>query len=350
MTRSGGRSPAIRRLPRAAAFLLLLGATGTSALPGAAQQGPRALDIATSPRIELLYWPAQERLARQLAAVAARFGPLPGIPADALADSVPTRVFLAPDAARFDSLTGGLAPPWAGGIAAPGERRIVLPAYPSERGDVSALAVTLHHELAHVALHRYLRDAPIPRWFDEGYAQLAAGQWDIASAWQVRVAFALHQAPPLDSLELSFPRPEAPARLAYLLAATAVQYLVDSSGPVALSHFLARWREEGRLEPAMRGTYGVTLGQFEEDWRSFVKRRYGWAFFVSQAVIFWFFASIGLVLLWLRRRRLDRARMARLREAEPPDEPAFWLEPPAEPRGPSDREEPGSGPAGPPPA
>ncbi|MFP5355115.1 MAG: hypothetical protein ACLGIK_08170, partial [Gemmatimonadota bacterium] len=35
----------------------------------------------------------------------------------------------------------------------------------------------LRHELAHLALHEYLGDLPT-RWFDEGYASYAAGEWD----------------------------------------------------------------------------------------------------------------------------------------------------------------------------
>ena len=286
-----------------------------------AQAEPHGLVVEASPPIRMVYGPSGRRIAEQLASVAAAAPPLPGLPSDISADTVV--IHLAADASAFDSLTGGRAPDWAGGVAMPSLGRIVLPAYPSARGDVSALATTLRHELAHVALVRYV-GAPVPRWFDEGYAQLAAGQWDAGEAWQIRIAFALHRAPPLDSLELSWPTTEPRARLAYLLSATAVQYMIDASGEAGLAAFLRMWRRTGDMEPALRGTFGVTAGQFEEDWRGYVQRRFGWAYILSQAVVFWMFVAVLLVLLRWRRRRLDRAKLARLRASEPPDEPAFW--------------------------
>ncbi len=284
----------------------------------------QTMPVATTPPAVLRFTARQSVLARRLADAAAASPPPPGI--GPLTDTTRVVVWLAPDAAAFDALTGGRAPEWAGGVAIPASQWIVLPAYASRRGDIGALGSTLRHELAHIALHRFLAPASPPRWFDEGYAQVAAGEFDAASAWQIRLAFALHRAPPLDSLDLSWPGGEARARLAYLLSATAVEYLLEASGTPGMRDFLARWRARGDMEGALRATYGVTVGQFEEDWRRFVRRRYGWAFFFSQAAVFWFFASLLLLVLWLRRRRTDRLRMRRLGESEPPDEPAFWME------------------------
>lgn len=307
--------------------LLAYAPPAAQAAGGSPVTAQHSVTVPGSPAVEIRFWEGQQRLARRLADAAARFPPYPGLPELAAGDTgAPIVVFLAPDPARFDSLTGGAAPGWAGGVAAPSVGWIVLPAYSSERGAIQALGGTLRHELAHVRLHRWLGDLAIPRWFDEGYAQIAAGEWDIASAWQVRLAFALHRAPPLDSLELGFPSAAAQARFAYLMSATAVEYLLQSSGEAGLRSFLRRWRDEGDMERALRNTYGVTLGQFEEDWRGFVRRRYGWAYLLSQAVIFWLFASLLLVVLWLRRRRLYRRRIEGLRADEPPDEPAFWAE------------------------
>ncbi len=309
------------------ALLAFAAPTAQAAAHTGPETGRGSITVAGPPAVEIRFWNGQQKLAAQLAEAAGRFSRYPGLPVQAGADTVaPIVVFLAPDPARFDSLTGGVVPEWAGGVAVPARRWIVLPAYASERGLIQSLAATLRHELAHVLLHRYLGDVPVPRWFDEGYAQIAAGEWDIASAWQVRLAFALRRAPPLDSLDLGFPSEAGPARLAYLLSATAVEYLLHSSGEGGLSAFLRRWRDGGDMERALRATYGLTQGQFEEDWRRFVRRRYGWAYFLSQAVVFWLFASLLLVALWLRRRRLYRRRIEGLRASETPDQPAFWLE------------------------
>ncbi len=175
--------------------------------------------------IQFRYWPGGERLAQHLAALVRGFTRLPGLPPDVLYAGRSVEIDLAPDPARWDSLTGGGAPAWGVGIAVPEEGRIVLPAYgrapPLELGEI------LRHEIAHVALHRFLGGALVPRWFDEGYATWASGGLDANAAWILRLAFLMHRAPALSDLDLDWPAPEAEARLAYLLSASAVSLLAE---------------------------------------------------------------------------------------------------------------------------
>lgn len=296
------------------------------AVPAHAVQRPEAesAPITRGPLV-VHHWGAPTLATRLLDAVTTAPG-LPALPGNVLADGDPIHIHLAPDEARFDSLTGGRAPEWGAGIALPGASVIVLPAYASRRAAPQDLARTLRHELAHIALHRYLAPARIPRWFHEGYARWAAGELDWEAGWQLRLAFLLRRAPPLDSLALDWPEAEADARIAYLLAATTIDYLTQYGGARGLGLFLERWKDEGALEPALWRTYGLTLPQFEEAWRDHVKRRFGWLVFLSHSVVFWAFAAVVLLALFGIRRRRDRARMAHLRATELPDDPAYWLE------------------------
>jgi len=250
--------------------------------------------------------------------------PLAGIP-----DTLPAGVslFLAPDQASFDSLTGGGVPDWGAGVAVPSLDRIVMPGFGTRRVRGWDEARVLRHEWAHLGLHQRLRGLRVPRWFDEGYAEWASGGWSPGEEWRLRVAFALGRAPELDSLALSWPRDQASAELAYLLSATAVEYLVRESGVRGLEIFLERWAEGGSFDSAVRRVYGLTEGQLEEDWKKFVKKRYGWLFVLSHSSVFWLTLTLAfLVMVWVRRGR-DREAMARLRATEPPDQPAYWAEP-----------------------
>lgn len=269
--------------------------------------------------------------------------PLPALP-----DTVPrdVHVYLAPTAAAFDSLTGGRIPEWGAGVAIPARGRIVLPAYGGRNTRGRDEVRVLRHEWAHVALHQYLEGLRIPRWFDEGYAEWASGGWDARGGWRLRVALAGGGAPDMDSLSLRWPRERSSAQLAYMLSGTALEYLVRRSGVRGLSFFLERWRRTGSFEPAFRSVYGVTLSQFEEDWREYVKDTYGWLFVLSHSIVFWLFLALVLLgMVWIRRRR-DREAMARLRAAESDEEPPWWRweEPP---RSPGSEEEPGQGRRGP---
>lgn len=323
--RAGRRWKAGRARWPATLLATLLALIPHAATAGAAQ-GPEAYGppLVRGPLV-VHHWGARQLAALLLDAVEAAPG-LSALPADVLTDSDPIHVHLAPDEARFDSLTGGRAPEWGAGIALPEAGVIVLPAYASRRGAPQDLARTLRHELAHIALHRYLAPARIPRWFHEGYARWAAGELDWEAGWQIRIAFLLGRAPPLDSLTLDWPANEADARIAYLLSASTIEYLTQYGGARGLALLLERWKEEGALEPALWRTYGLTLPQFEEAWRTHVRRRYGWLVVLSHSVVFWAFAAVVLMVLFSIRRRRDRARMAVLRATEPPDDPAYWLE------------------------
>jgi hypothetical protein len=271
------------------------------------------------------YWPEQEALAERLGRYLAGAPPLPALPQDILAPAS-VDVYLAPDAERWDSLTGGAVPEWGAGVADPFAGVIVLPTYDWVRTPPHTIYQTLRHELAHVALQRYIGAARSPRWFTEGYAQWAAGQWDWDSPWRLRLALAGQRAPPLDSITLDWPAATADARIAYLLSASAVAYLVDQSGEHGLIIFLQRWRDMQDFEAAFRATYGRTMGQFESDWRRHVKRTYGWGVLLGHSMFFWLIAAFFLLVLFAIRRRRDRERMETLRNTEPPDDPAYWLD------------------------
>ena len=130
----------------------------------------------------------------------------------------------------------------------------------------------------------------------------------------------------MDSLAISWPRGEARARTAYLLSATTIEYLVVQSGPRALEVLLRRWKDTGSFEEAFRATFGATTAQFEEDWRRYVRSRYGWLFVLSHSAVFWMLMSFVLLALVVIRKRARRESMARLRAGDIPDQPSFWLE------------------------
>lgn len=255
----------------------------------------------------MVHAPRELSLAREVLATATRPMPLPGFGRGAAPES--TTIFLAPTPRDFAAATGGGAPEWAGGIAIPHARVIVLPTYPIPGVRPADAAATLRHEIAHLVVAERLPE-PVPRWFTEGYAEVASGSWDVESAWTLRVAFLLGRAPRLDSLELAWPRSAGRARLAYLLSATMVDHLRRRTGEEGFALLLQNWRREGTLDRSVRVTWGMTMGQLEDEWRKDVRRRYGWLSLGANVGLIWFAAMLlGLIALIPRRRR-NRARMA----------------------------------------
>jgi len=273
-------------------------------------------------RAVVVFWPGDSLRALRVARTLAERPDLPalspGVPSGAL-------IFLAPSEALFDSLIGGAVPEWGAGVAIPSRRTIVLPVYPAPRTRGWDEPRVLRHEWAHLGLHQELGGLRIPRWFDEGYAEWASGGWDVQEAWRLRVAMAMGRAPPLDDLALVWPRDRSSAELSYLLAATAVEYLVSSGGERGLALFLRRWIELEDFEAAVRRTYGLTGSQLEEAWRGYLRSRYGWLMVLSQSMLFWAGAALLLLVFVVIRRRRDRLHLARLRAGDPPDGPVWWM-------------------------
>ena len=264
-------------------------------------------DTLTSGTVRLIHAPRHLPLAREVLAAATRPMTLPGFGRGAVPDS--SIIVLAPTPADFSAATGGRTPEWAGGVAIPDLRIIVLPAYPIPNVRPVDAAATLRHEVAHLALRERL-PGTIPRWFNEGYAEVAAGSWDVESGWTLRLAFLLGRAPPLDSLEMTWPRSAARARLAYLLSATMVDHLRRRSGERGFALLMDNWRREGSLDRSVRVTFGLTMGQLEDEWRKEVRKRYGWLSVATNVGLIWVIALVLGFASILPRRIRNRERVA----------------------------------------
>jgi uncharacterized membrane protein len=336
----GARLRLARALRPLVLFLAALAAPVPAAPPAAAQDVPLAL---AADSLRVVYWPGDRGLAERTLRAARAPLHLPGLP-DAAPYTVGT-IVLAPTLALYDSAAGGAAPGWSAGIARPDERLIVLPAFSSPRTPDGDPIAALRHERVHLALHAHLGDI-IPRWFDEGYATWAAGEWDEGTGWEIRLALLRGAAPPLDSLTLDWPARASDARLAYLLSASAVRFLSERGGERGLAAFFNAWRASGSFDSALRTVYLTTPATFEAQWRAMVKRRYGWLLAISQVGVFWVVLTGLVLLLGIARRRRDRQTLARM-EAEERAEDAARAEAGEEGSGAGGEGERGAGPAEP---
>lgn len=320
MDRLAGALRGARRRLCGAVVRAILVLAGAGALllpwPAAAQQAPGgagAVRIARG-RFTAVAYPSEVPLVRAMLADAVRRDSFPGLPRPR------ARVLLAvaPDSRRFRAWVGPAAPEWGAAIAFPALQRIVMQGRSAGSGAGDPLVV-LRHELAHLALHEYLGDLP-PRWFDEGYASYAAGEWGRDEALATSLALLVRGMPTLDSLDVGFGAGAAVAEESYALAFRAVQDLAALDPERGLALFFQYWKETGRFERAVRLAYGVTADGFEREWQRRTRRRFGaLALFANLSLAVGVFLVVFLPL-WIGRRRRDRARLEALREADRADE------------------------------
>ena len=296
--------------PRRLTLAVLL---ALAAAPGAGAQvapdDPAAVRL-DSGRFTVVAYPSDLTLARALLDEALRRDTFPGLPRPQ------ARVLLAvaPDQRRFREWIGPHAPEWGAAVAFPGLQRIVMRGQ-WDGGRGGPPATVLRHELAHLALHEAIGDLP-PRWFDEGYASFAAGEWGRDELLATNAALVFRRMPALDTLDGWFLRGEREAQGAYALSYRAVAELAALDPERGLTLFFGYWRESGRLDAAVRRAYGLTLPAFEERWQQRTRRRFAVLALVGDFAVGMLLCLVLVLPFYMLRRRRDRERMAALRAAD----------------------------------
>lgn len=241
------------------------------------------------------------------------------------------RLVVAPDEAAFGRINRGRLPGWGVGLALPAARTIVV------RADAPDPMAALRHELAHLAFHAALGGrVRVPLWFDEGYAVVAAGEWDRFDALQLNLAVARGQVGDLRGLDAALRRGQGEAETAYALAGAAVLHLGRLNPAGTLDALIGRLAGGEDFEAAVLASTGLTLDGFERAWHRDLRNRFG---LVVWLVAGGGWALLGLVVIGLGavRRRRDRPRRAALDEGwvipeEEPELPAGSLDSEEPPR------------------
>src|SRR4030042_452890 len=127
----------------------------------------------------IFHKPDQEKLAGEIRAILAEnCGRI--ILYLGMSDCPPVSVWIADSPEEFSTLTHGQIPKWAGAASDPALSAIYLQGW---RGwDLDRLEDEVIHEYSHVALSQGVMNRPLPRWLDEGFAQLQAKETTLDGA------------------------------------------------------------------------------------------------------------------------------------------------------------------------
>ena len=261
-------------------------------------------------RFTVVAYPGDEALAESLLQYALATDTFPGIPR-------PTEhlvISIAPDRRIFREWLGSGAPEWGAAFAFPAERRIIMQGSGAGSDAGDPLRV-LRHELSHLALHEYLGALP-PRWFDEGYASFAAGEWDRDRVIATNLVLALRGVPTLSALDSGFQAGASRADATYALAYRVVAELAQLDPARGLTLFLSYWKDSGDFEVGIRRAYGMTQSQFERHFRDRTRRRYGGVALFADMTVASLLILFAVGPFYVIRRRRDKARLAAMLVAD----------------------------------
>ena len=264
-----------------------------------------------------------------LGRIAAGHLPAPLAGAELPPDSID--VVLAPGENSFRELTGGRVPDWGLAVAFPDRRRVVLRSPRLTGSEDVEPGIVLRHELNHVYLALGAGGSgAVPRWFNEGFAALYAGEWRWVDPVRLAWGRITGRLTPLPALERSFPAAPAPAA-AYVQSMAAVRNLQRRGGDRGVGQLLARVRGGATFDGALRETYGLTLSEFYADWEEEMGREFGWGVVLTDERGLWIAAALLVLFGWMVRRRALRREIERRKAREdaslgPPEDHSLDVE------------------------
>ncbi len=271
---------------------------------------PAGLNSVREGRFTAVFAEPERRLARSLLTEAQRADSFPGLPRG----KAEVLLLLAPDDETFRAWVGPAAPEWGAAVAFPALQRIIMSGRDAaaESGDPR---VTLRHEIAHLALFEALGPGT-PRWFDEGYASYAAGEWGRDEVLATSLGLVWRGIPSLAGLDSGFYQGAERAQRSYALAHRAVAELASLAPDRGLGLLFAHWKEEGSFERALRRAHGMSSVDFEKHWRSRVRRQFGALALAADLSVLTLFLTVLLGPMWWQRRQGIRRKLERMREAD----------------------------------
>lgn len=225
--------------------------------------------------------------------------------------SSPMRVVVASE----ESAVAQETPKWVSGFAIGESRTIVLfPARVTRYPDDS-LRTLVHHEVTHVLVAEAARGRPVPRWFNEGVATVAAREWGIEDRARYAAAVVGRGPRTVDALDHGFAEGGRRAIRSYALAGAFVRWLRVEYGVHLTGSILEQLGREMSFREAFVRATGDTLERAE--YRFFVREAlwHTWVPFVTSSGVLWA-AITALAIVAIRRRRTKSAAMRERWEAE----------------------------------
>ncbi len=227
-----------------------------------------------------------------------------------LSDSAETMI------ARCAELGVEAVPEWAGGLAI-AELRTAFLVVPSPHNYEWGLRRTLVHEVVHLLVADRVGAHPVPRWLDEGVAQVAEG-YATANLWlalPVRAFFGwLHPMSKLDERFLT--ALEVAPALAYVQADSFTRFLEQRVVDGRLARIFDHLARGESIERALYLSTDLTFADLEAMWHGELKSDRTWMPWLCSQVGFGLVVFLMLVLVWPRARRRKAEADARMEQED----------------------------------
>ena len=225
-------------------------------------------------------------------------------------------VVVAPTQEAFHNLQPGRTPDWADGTAWPKHGWVFLRA-PRLRGQTTeTLEMVLEHELVHILLGRAFGTRTVPRWLQEGVAQLMAGEYTAETTKTLAQGTLGDNLISLQELSRGFPKNPLRAQLAYAQSADLVAFIRNEYGKTAFKRLIRLLASGERFSDALRKSTGDLVEEVDQKWRA---RLQASPFQLSPLMdegMWWGLGAFLVPLAWFAVRRRNRKKLERWKREE----------------------------------
>jgi hypothetical protein len=202
-------------------------------------------------------------------------------------------------------------PTYASGVAYPSLHLVLLSLTAPVGAEATDLGEVFRHELAHIALEDSVRGHHVPQWFNEGFALNESGEkWFVRlqTLWNATLSRSVI---PLSDLDRSFPAQDYEVSIAYAESGDVVRFLLRDGDRLRFWTLVERVQGGQPFDAALADAYGTDLHKLEYQWREDIAKRYTFWPVLASSSLLWVAACGILVLAYVRKKRRNRATIAR---------------------------------------
>ena len=226
-----------------------------------------------------------------------------------------TDVYIADTDEEFQSKTKTSFPDWGIGCAIP-ERHLIVVKSPIKFRYGKSLKQVLEHELAHIFLHKKVKDERVPRWLDEGFAMMQSHEWTLGQDIVVARAVFTNSIFPLSKIESLNQFNQNQANLAYTLSFLAVSYILREYGEEGFVQVVDLLSRGDDLDQVFLKSTGSDYIDFQMEFYDYIKNRYQWISLLGDTYFFWLSLAFLIILLYLLKKRYTKKILKRWEEEE----------------------------------
>ena len=218
------------------------------------------------------------------------------------------QIYIAPSQKVFSQVQPGSPPEWADGVAYPKEGLIFLRSPDIRDGRNDPLTQVLDHEIVHILLGRAFGLRPVPRWLQEGVAQLEAGEYRKETLDLLSQGLLGQSLMSIPDLARGFPLSGSRARLAYAQSADFTAFLRQRYGHGIVAQLIDLMSSGRSFENSIRIATGKGSADLDTAWRGEKEASFLWMTPLFSDTVFMSFGGFLLLYGFIRLRFRRRAQ------------------------------------------